>query len=88
MKEYISGWMLPRPRSIHSLLILILLSGLPTVARADGGGSIAGTVKDPSGGVVPKATITATNIRHWCPTSGCDQRFRSVLLPRFTRRSL
>ena len=61
LKEYFLGLVLPRPRSIHLLLILLLLAGLPTVARADIGGSISGTVKDPSGSVIPKATITATN---------------------------
>ncbi len=45
------------PRSL--LLFLILPLGLPTYAAV--GGSISGTVKDPSGAVVPKATVTATN---------------------------
>ncbi len=42
-------------------LILSLLLGLPLVIHAAVGGSISGTVKDPSGAVVPKATVTATN---------------------------
>src|ERR1039458_5715513 len=62
MKKYFLDLVLPRLRSIHLLLILILLPGLSTVVRADAGGSISGTVKDPSGAVIPKATVTATNI--------------------------
>jgi hypothetical protein len=42
-------------------LILTPLCGLPIVAQAAVGGSISGTVKDPSGAVVPKATVTAAN---------------------------
>ena len=55
------GPALPCVRSIHLLLILILLLGLSTVTRATVGGAISGTVKDSSGAVVPKATVTATN---------------------------
>jgi hypothetical protein len=61
MKKSFLDLVLPRVRSIQLLLIVILLPGLPTVARADGGGTISGTVKDPSGAVIPKAAITAIN---------------------------
>jgi hypothetical protein len=48
-------------RSLFLFWILILPLGLPTVIRAAIGGSISGTVEDPSGAVIPNATITATN---------------------------
>ncbi len=44
------------------LLILILLPGVLTLSQAASGGSISGTVKDHTGAVVPKATVTATNV--------------------------
>src|SRR5580658_7772054 len=40
---------------------LCLFSWLPLSAWGSVGGSISGTVTDPSGAVVPKATVTATN---------------------------
>ena len=43
------------------LLILFLFRGSVPVARAGDGGNISGTVKDPSGAVIPGATVTATN---------------------------
>jgi hypothetical protein len=46
-------WSVAPARFFFSLLVLALL--------AAAGGSISGTVKDPSGAVVPKATVTATN---------------------------
>jgi carboxypeptidase family protein/TonB-dependent receptor-like protein len=51
----------PITRSIFLLLILILLLGIPTLIGAAAGGSISGTVKDPSGAVIPRATVTATD---------------------------
>jgi hypothetical protein len=48
-------------RSVFLLLVLIVLLGAPVLTHAAVGGSISGTVKDPSGAVVPKATVTATN---------------------------
>jgi hypothetical protein len=53
------------PIRFRSLLILLFLAGglfgLPSSAFSQVGGSISGTVKDPSGGVVPGVTVTATN---------------------------
>jgi hypothetical protein len=50
-------------RSIsHWLVALALLAAHPAPTRAAVGGSISGTVKDSSGGVIAKATVTATNI--------------------------
>ena len=51
----------PTASSIFLLLVLTLLLGLPILTLAAVGGSISGTVNDPSGAVVPKASVTATN---------------------------
>ncbi len=48
--------------SVFLLAALALLPRLATVAVADVGGSISGTVKDRTGAVIPNATVTATNI--------------------------
>lgn len=45
----------------HLCLILVFLCALPIAALAQVGGSIAGTVTDPNGAVVPGAKVTATN---------------------------
>jgi hypothetical protein len=42
--------------------IFALTPSLATVAGAQVGGSISGTVKDPTGGVVPGVSVTATNV--------------------------
>ena len=49
-------------RSLFILLALILLIGSPQLIHAAVGGSISGTVQDRSGAMVPKATVTATDI--------------------------
>jgi hypothetical protein len=49
-------------RHALSFLVLTLLSGLPVLTHAAVGGSISGTVKDRSGGVVPRAAVTAANL--------------------------
>jgi len=48
-------------RMFFSLVMLALLFGFPQRTGAAVGGSISGTVRDPSGAVVPQATVTATN---------------------------
>jgi hypothetical protein len=49
-------------RGARTLLLSLLLAlSVTTAARAQVGGSISGTVKDPSGGVIPGVTVTATN---------------------------
>ena len=54
-----------RSRSVLAWTVPALVVGLvlssPTLAFAQAGGSIAGTVKDQSGGVIPGATVTLTN---------------------------
>jgi hypothetical protein len=44
------------------LFVLAWTAWLTTVAFAGTGGSISGTVRDPTGAAVPKATVTATNL--------------------------
>ena len=52
-------------RPVRALLclfgLLALLSSVALTAWAGVGGSISGAVRDPSGGVVPRASVTATN---------------------------
>ena len=43
------------------MLTFALAPGLATFARAQVGGSLSGTVKDPTGGVVPGVSVTVTN---------------------------
>ena len=49
-------------RSVLLFLLLTVLPGVPLLTHAAVGGSISGMVKDGSGAVIPKATVTATNI--------------------------
>ena len=49
-------------RFFFSLLVFALLLGLPALTYGTAGGSISGTVQDPSGAVVTKATVTVTNL--------------------------
>ncbi len=48
-------------RALFAFLVLPLLVGLATLTYAAVGGSISGTVKDATGAVIPKATVTATD---------------------------
>ena len=47
----------------HLCWIVLLICALPIAALAQMGGSIDGTVTDPNGAVVPKASVTATNVK-------------------------
>ena len=49
-------------RSVFLLAVLTLPLALSSSTPAAVGGSISGTVKDATGGVIAKATITVTNI--------------------------
>src|SRR5438128_657501 len=48
-------------RSICLCVMLVALPGLAGVARAQVGGSLSGTIKDSSGGVIPGATVSIMN---------------------------
>src|SRR5262244_2954485 len=49
-------------RIARALTVSLLFAlSFVTPARAQVGGSISGTIKDPSGGVIPGVTVTATN---------------------------
>ncbi|MGA3323827.1 MAG: carboxypeptidase-like regulatory domain-containing protein [Terriglobia bacterium] len=47
----------------HLCLNMVFLCALPIAALAQMGGAIDGTVTDQNGGVVPAATVTATNVK-------------------------
>jgi hypothetical protein len=51
-----------KERCFFLFLVLALIPCFVTIARADTGGSISGTVTDQTGAVVPDATITALNL--------------------------
>ena len=57
------GRVLVKPASIAFFIFLILtfVAHSSTTVSAQVGGSLTGTVKDPSGGVVPGVSVTATN---------------------------
>ncbi len=51
-----------RPISLTMALICALVLNCPLLAQISGTGSISGTVRDPTGAVVPGASITATDL--------------------------
>lgn len=57
-----------RARSGCGLALLTILSALPLPAQIAGAGSIQGVVSDPSGAVVPGATVTATDVKRGVKT--------------------
>ena len=70
---------------ILALLILMALAAV-TPARAQelgGGGTIQGTIKDPTGGVLRAATVTLSN-----PVSGLRRETTTDEMGRFTFRNL
>jgi len=50
------------PLRFHLCWVALLILVTPLGARAQAGGSITGTVRDPSGGVLPGSTVTVTNV--------------------------
>ena len=63
-REYQAGSYMPTMSKFRTLVIAGLLSAFaiwPGVARAATTGSISGTLKDPSGAVIPGVTLIATN---------------------------
>ena len=51
------------------ILLILAFSLCPVILCAATTGSISGTIKDPSGGVVPNVALTATN-----PATGIQTR--------------
>src|SRR3954470_5683833 len=52
-----------RSRFCHFILAGLLVAGSRTPLHAQVGGSISGTIKDASGGVVPGVSVTAIDVR-------------------------
>jgi hypothetical protein len=75
-------WML-----VFSLLAVFAISALSVpmvMAQSADTGALAGTIKDPSGSVIPNAEITATNkatAQSRTVMSGADGSYKIVLLP-------
>src|SRR6202012_5275031 len=62
--------MRPSARSVLSLLLLFLVTGLPWAVQAQtNSGTVSGSVTDPTGAVVPGAVVTIEN-----PVSGYSRR--------------
>jgi len=56
-------------RSLFAAFVLVVLSSIVTYAQSGSSGSIGGIVTDPSGAVVPNATVEARN-----PVSGFSRK--------------
>ena len=72
-----------RPRWATLLALAVLAAALPAPAAAQATGTIAGVVADQSGGVIPGATVEATNdgtgqVRH--TTTGVNGYYTLPLL--------
>jgi Carboxypeptidase regulatory-like domain len=66
------------------LFLFSFLSTFSAMAQTAGTGALMGTLKDPSGGVVPNATVTATNVdtgQARNSTTGSDGTYKFDLLP-------
>jgi hypothetical protein len=71
-------------RVIQSLLCALLLSSPSTLLAQSYTGTIAGSIKDPSGAVIPHATVTITNQqtdRQESLTADREGRYTSLPLP-------
>src|SRR5207245_8058376 len=74
-----------RFKNVFVLLLLVTLFGFQSLgAQTAGTGALTGTIKDPSGAVVPNATVTLTSIdtaQSRTNTTGADGSYRFSLLP-------
>jgi hypothetical protein len=74
-----------RFRNFSLLLVLLSLLGFQSLkAQTAGTGGLTGTVKDPSGAVIPNATVTLTSVdtgQVRTTTTGGDGVYRFSLLP-------
>jgi len=61
-KKATTGWIEWRRWQLWSMLLVALLSTIQMKAQVGGEGAIEGTVTDPTGAVVPNATVTAINV--------------------------
>src|SRR5580700_12100195 len=74
-----------RFRNVSLLLFFVsLLSFQSLIAQTPGTGALTGTVKDPSGAVIPNATVTATSVdtgQVRTTNTGPDGAYKMNLLP-------
>jgi hypothetical protein len=79
-----------RKTSSISLLFVLMLCSTLTLAQGGANGAITGTVTDPSGAVVPNATVTITNqntgVAERTISTGSQGSFSATLLPVGTYR--
>ena len=72
-------------RAVTAVALLTLCTTLPATAQSSGNGNITGTVKDPSGALVPGATVVVTNtdtgVSHTYTTDGAGIYTAAFLLP-------
>ena len=76
-------WMI---RILRALCSAVFALSLATTAAAQVGGSLSGVVKDPSGGVIPGVSVTATNTTLGTMFTHDDRWTGAVLVPEAARR--
>jgi Carboxypeptidase regulatory-like domain len=81
----LKGFFNPRHTATGGLVsLLIIAMGLSLLAQTAGTGALTGTVKDPSGAVIPNATVTITSTdtgQARTTTTGPDGVYKFSLLP-------
>ncbi len=60
-KVGVGSWVRLSKRCVSGLLLCSLICGVAALAQTGGEGAIEGTVADPTGAVIPNATVIATN---------------------------